>query len=78
MAAAAQTQNILLPRRLKKGDTLAVIATSMPVADLSHGLNAEEVWNKGVSLLEAEGFNVKLMPNAKKSGAIWLVPMMSA
>lgn len=66
MAAAAQTQNILLPRRLKKGDTLAVIATSMPVADLSHGLNAEEVWNKGVSLLEAEGFNVKLMPNAKK------------
>lgn len=49
----------MIPERLKKGDTIGLIAPSSPVEkdDL-------EIINQSILLLESEGFNIKFAPNA--------------
>ncbi len=48
------------PKRLKAGDTLAVISPAAPTRE------PVDAFEQGVALLEAAGFQVKLMPNVKK------------
>ena len=49
----------MIPERLKKGDTIGLIAPSSPVQkeDL-------ETINNSIMLMESAGFNIKFAPNA--------------
>src|SRR5262249_36761037 len=49
----------LLPKRLQKGGTIAVVSLSMPVVEPT------DAWEKGEALLGKMGYNVRIMPNAK-------------
>lgn len=56
-------QTLLKPRALKTGDSIAVISPAGATVD------PPDAFEKGIALLEAEGFRVKLMPYARNKRA---------
>ncbi len=53
----------LIPSRLRPGDTIAIISPAAPTE------NPDELFLKGLRLLEEQGFQAKLMPHAKNRDA---------
>lgn len=56
------------PQALKPGDTIAIISPAAPTPKESLP-SGDDPFDYGASLLEAAGFRVKLMPNARKQRA---------
>ena len=52
------------PRPLQPGDTIAVLSPAAPTP-LERDAEGQDAFERGIALLEAEGFRVKLMPNAR-------------
>lgn len=61
---SASRPQLLRPKALNPGDTLAVISPSGPTLS-GKGESQEDPFEKGVALLQAAGFRVKLMPHAR-------------
>ena len=50
------------PERLKKGDTIGIIAPSNPITE-----RYKEYLNNSIKIFENMGFNIKLSPNIYKN-----------
>lgn len=57
--------SLIKPQALRPGDTIAVLSPAAPTP----AEQRDELFERGQALLEAEGFQVKLMPNARKQNA---------
>lgn len=55
------TPSITKPNALRPGDTLAVLSPAAPTREPA------DAFEKGIALLEAEGFTVRLMPHARNA-----------
>jgi muramoyltetrapeptide carboxypeptidase len=56
---------VIKPRALHPEDTIAVLSPAAPTP-LERDANGKDAFERGIALLEAEGFRVKLMPNARR------------
>ncbi len=63
MNASLKTISKQIPAKLSVGDTIAVISPAAPTE------SPDKNFKKGIQLLKKQGFQVKLMPNAKKKDA---------
>ncbi len=57
------SRSLLKPQALKPGDTIAVVSPAGPTDASTKG--SVDAFEQGIALLEAAGFRVKLMPNAR-------------
>ncbi|HEY9745381.1 MAG TPA: LD-carboxypeptidase [Oculatellaceae cyanobacterium] len=56
---------VVKPQALQAGDTIAVVSPAAPTP-LEPDADGKDAFDRGITILEAEGFRVRLMPNAKK------------
>jgi muramoyltetrapeptide carboxypeptidase len=64
IAMPSSLQPLVKPKALKPGDTIAIISPAAPTLPTTSG---DCLFEQGITRLESLGYQVKLMPNAKKS-----------